>query len=310
MRWLYSRIESSAPRVRQIFCLLSCSPPEPAARHRLCSTGSIEQAVIEPPPIYQPYTPMEDTMVKTEHSHIMIGAPAGRPVQTSTPATTQPKTDTAVTKAAPVNFKEIGMAIGIIAIAGVALAAWLMKDQPVTGPAGIEPQAAGTETVPFPPVPTQTPIPPRVSDSSPSAMEADLYFDVKKSKLSDESKELLQHYADILTKESRWGLFVQGYADLTGRPEYNKALGLRRAEAVKRFLVESGVSESSIRVVSLGKEGTLCDDAGEECRKLNRRVHLELRRGGLPVIAPPPEEETPEATESASTTPEIPSAPH
>ena len=123
---------------------------------------------------------------------------------------------------------------------------------------------------------------------------------------------------------------MQGYADWKGRPESNKTLGLKRAQAVKRYLVESGVSETSIRIVSLGKEGMLCDGSGEECRKLNRRLHLELRRSGLPVIAtaaavlPAPtvgellspintktEAAAPsESTESDRTTPEFPSALH
>jgi peptidoglycan-associated lipoprotein len=73
-------------------------------------------------------------------------------------------------------------------------------------------------------------------------------------------------------------VLVQGYADRQGAPEYNRMLAQRRAESVKQFLVELGVPEPSIKVVTIGQEGALCDDASTECRQLNRRVHLEIRK--------------------------------
>src|SRR6266498_1120956 len=66
--------------------------------------------------------------------------------------------------------------------------------------------------------------------------------------------------------------------------EYNSVLAQRRAQAVKQFLVELGVPETSIRLVTLGQDGSLCDDPGKECQELNRRVHLEFRK--LAAAAP------------------------
>ena len=63
-------------------------------------------------------------------------------------------------------------------------------------------------------------------------------------------------------------------------PEYNRRLAQRRAETVKQFLVELGVAETSIKVITVGPEGALCDDPGKGCQQLNRRVHLEIRRLG------------------------------
>ncbi len=73
-------------------------------------------------------------------------------------------------------------------------------------------------------------------------------------------------------------VLVQGYADRQGPPEYNKVLAQRRAEAVKQFLVELGAPEASVKVVTLGQDGALCDDPSKECQQLNRRVHVEIRK--------------------------------
>jgi outer membrane protein OmpA-like peptidoglycan-associated protein len=71
---------------------------------------------------------------------------------------------------------------------------------------------------------------------------------------------------------------VQGYADRQGPAGYNRHLAERRATTVKQFLVELGVPETSIRVVTIGPEGALCEEPTAECMQLNRRVHLEVRK--------------------------------
>jgi peptidoglycan-associated lipoprotein len=63
-----------------------------------------------------------------------------------------------------------------------------------------------------------------------------------------------------------------------------------RAEKVKEFLLGLGVSDHVIKVVSLGKDGALCLDNSDNCRNMNRRVHLEIRTIGkdhmiLPTVA-------------------------
>jgi outer membrane protein OmpA-like peptidoglycan-associated protein len=75
-----------------------------------------------------------------------------------------------------------------------------------------------------------------------------------------------------------WVVLVQGYTDSQGPAEYNRSLAQRRALVVKRFLVDLGVPEPAIKMVTMGQEGTLCDDPSKECQELNRRVHLEFRK--------------------------------
>lgn len=107
---------------------------------------------------------------------------------------------------------------------------------------------------------------------------ADVYFDLKSTRLRADAVEVLQERAALMEGEPGWAVLVQGHADLLGPAEYNRGLALRRAEAVKRFLVELGVPEAAVRVVAVGQDGALCDDPGPDCQRLNRRVHIEMRR--------------------------------
>jgi peptidoglycan-associated lipoprotein len=122
----------------------------------------------------------------------------------------------------------------------------------------------------------------------PDQIHADLYYDFDRSRLDEQAKAILDERAAILKKDRDWALLIQGYADPSGPVAYNKTLGLRRAQAAQKYLIALGVPESSIKVVSLGSEGAVCADHSNECRRLNRRVHLELIKVGAEHLAPPP----------------------
>ena len=125
-------------------------------------------------------------------------------------------------------------------------------------------------------------------------IHADLFFDLNRARLRADAVSVLQDKARILTGGGTWVVLAHGYTDPHGPTEYNRALAQRRAEAVKQFLVELGVPDGSIKVVTVGKEGALCEDGGRECRQLNRRVHLEMRKLDGPAgAAPEPERSTP-----------------
>ena len=67
---------------------------------------------------------------------------------------------------------------------------------------------------------------------------------------------------------------LEGHADERGTREYNMALGERRAQAVKEFLVLQGVSPSLIEVISYGEERAAAYGSNEDAWGLNRRVEL------------------------------------
>jgi peptidoglycan-associated lipoprotein len=111
-------------------------------------------------------------------------------------------------------------------------------------------------------------------------VHADIYFDFKSTRLRADAVRMLQEKAEIITSGEAWVVLIQGYADQQGPVEYNRSLAQRRAHAVRQFLVELGVPEASIKLVTIGPEGAICDDPSKECQQLNRRVHLEIRKLG------------------------------
>jgi peptidoglycan-associated lipoprotein len=69
-------------------------------------------------------------------------------------------------------------------------------------------------------------------------------------------------------------LHIEGYASPEGSPEYNKALGERRARAVRDYLVTRGVNASRLTITSYGEERLKYDSSQEATRSLNRRAAL------------------------------------
>jgi peptidoglycan-associated lipoprotein len=67
---------------------------------------------------------------------------------------------------------------------------------------------------------------------------------------------------------------LEGHADSRGSSEYNLALGTRRANSVKNYLVNLGVPATRITVVSKGKESPFCTEENESCWQQNRRGHF------------------------------------
>ena len=125
------------------------------------------------------------------------------------------------------------------------------------------------------------------------SIHTDIYFEVGRKGLTDDAKAILATQADLAKNDPDLGILVQGYTDQLGSVSYNNKLGLMRGEKVKEFLVGQGVSDQVIKVVSLGKDGSLCLDSSDVCRNMNRRVHLELRKIGkdhmmLPTVATEP----------------------
>ena len=123
--------------------------------------------------------------------------------------------------------------------------------------------------------------------SLPEIIHADVYFEVGRKGLTDEAKAQLSAQADLLKQHEEFGVLIQGYTDQQGSASYNKKLGLKRAETVKAELLNAGVAEQRIKVMSLGEEGVLCIDNSDVCRHLNRRVHLEIRKIGQEHMAAP-----------------------
>ena len=140
------------------------------------------------------------------------------------------------------------------------------------------------ETKPLAALPAPTVVP--IVEST-NVRHEDIYFEVGRRGLTDEAKAILQKQTAFMTTNPDWGVLIQGHTDRQGSDGYNQILGLKRAETVKQYLVNLGVAEHAIKVVSLGKAGALCADNSDQCRNMNRRVHLEFRKVGLTHMTPP-----------------------
>ena len=99
-----------------------------------------------------------------------------------------------------------------------------------------------------------------------------VFFETDSSELTDQARATLDKQAQWLTNYSRYAFTVEGHADERGTREYNIALGARRAETVRQYLVSRGVSAQRMRTISYGKERpvALCNDIS--CWSQNRRA--------------------------------------
>ncbi|MDO6445803.1 peptidoglycan-associated lipoprotein Pal [Colwellia sp. 1_MG-2023] len=101
-----------------------------------------------------------------------------------------------------------------------------------------------------------------------------VYFDFDKSSVSGEFAAILEAHAKFLNENSSVSVLVEGHADERGTPEYNIALGERRAKAVVTYLENMGVSSSQLTVVSYGEEKPMVKDRSESAFAKNRRAVL------------------------------------
>jgi outer membrane protein OmpA-like peptidoglycan-associated protein len=158
-------------------------------------------------------------------------------------------------------------AVGTMLLAGATAVYWVRAETD---------HAAAAGETPATPVATA---PEKTSQKNPDdVVHADIYFDFKSTRLSAVAVGVLQASAPKMTGTDRWVVLLQGQVDRQGPTEYNRSLAQRRAEAVKHFLVDLGVAEGAIKVVTIGPEGALCEESTKECLQLNRRVHIEMRR--------------------------------
>ena len=106
----------------------------------------------------------------------------------------------------------------------------------------------------------------------------DAYFDYDKATLRPDALKSLQadstELRDILKDFPDYKLTIEGHCDERGSAEYNMALGDKRAEAAKNYLVQVGIPSAQLNLVSYGKERPVCEEHDEACWQRNRRIHI------------------------------------
>ncbi len=120
--------------------------------------------------------------------------------------------------------------------------------------------------------PKAAPAPAPVAYKAPGViMQEDIYFDFDKATLTPSAQDNLLRKAEWLRENSDVTVTIEGHCDARGTNEYNLALGDRRAESAKAFLVDLGIATSRVTTISYGEERPVCTQKDEECWAKNRR---------------------------------------
>jgi peptidoglycan-associated lipoprotein len=181
------------------------------------------------------------------------------------------------------------LALGLSALALVTACASQPKAEPP--PPAIETPRAPDPTPPTPPAPpivNQVPNVPVIPSIVPGTLEDfsvnvgdRVYFDTDMHTLKPEARVVLDRQAAWLKMFPSTRIMVAGNADERGTREYNLALGARRAEAVRNYLIASGVEANRLDTVSYGKERPIDPGTNEAAWALNRNAQSQVVSGAV-----------------------------
>lgn len=105
-----------------------------------------------------------------------------------------------------------------------------------------------------------------------------IYFNFDSAEVNSTESLKVQNAVNILnTNGGNPSIFVAGHCDEFGSDEYNMALGLERALAVKKMLVAGSIGDDSIKIISYGELDPACMGYGEDCNSKNRRAQIEIK---------------------------------
>ncbi|MFN2432058.1 MAG: peptidoglycan-associated lipoprotein Pal [Gemmatimonadota bacterium] len=101
-----------------------------------------------------------------------------------------------------------------------------------------------------------------------------IYFDFNRSEVRADSRDVLARKVDAMNELPEIAIRIEGHADERGTVEYNLALGERRAQAAKDYLVNAGIDPSRITTISYGEEQPAIDESNESAWAENRRYEF------------------------------------
>lgn len=133
-----------------------------------------------------------------------------------------------------------------------------------------------TVSAPAPPPPPERPAPTMEELFAQNVKDA--FFDYDKADIRSDARAALAQTAQFLRSYPQIRVTIEGHCDERGSTEYNLALGDRRAQAVRQFLINLGIDGSRLETVSWGKERPFCTASNESCWQENRRGHFVMAR--------------------------------
>lgn len=102
----------------------------------------------------------------------------------------------------------------------------------------------------------------------------DIYFSFDRYDLEGEARETLKVNADWLKRNPAVRIEIEGHSDERGTNEYNLALGAKRAQAAKDYLITLGISTERLSTISYGEEIPVCKEPNESCWRQNRHARF------------------------------------
>ncbi len=176
------------------------------------------------------------------------------------------------------DMKRIGR-LALIAAASATLAACAKKPPPPQPVAPPPAAPAPAPTPPPPPAPVQSgPIPGSLQDFVVNVGDR-VYFDTDEYTIRADAQPVLTNQAAWLARYPQVRIRIEGNADERGTREYNLALGARRANAVRDFLVGRGVAATRIETLSYGKERPMAAGSDEAAWAQNRNAQTAITEG-------------------------------
>ena len=166
------------------------------------------------------------------------------------------------------------------------------RKKPVTAPQAPAEEVASTAPAPAPQPPPApepaAPVDPLDGDLASvnehvrsQGLLDDVFYSYDSSDLTQEARQRLAANAQFLNRYTAFEAVIEGHCDERGTPEYNLALGERRASNARSYLASLGVDGSRLRTLTYGEERPVCTEADESCWSRNRRAHFLItgRRG-------------------------------
>jgi peptidoglycan-associated lipoprotein len=102
----------------------------------------------------------------------------------------------------------------------------------------------------------------------------DVFFEFDRHDLTGEARDILKANAEWLKKNSSARVEIEGHCDERGTSEYNLALGAKRSQTARDYLVTLGIAADRISTISYGEEIPACIESAENCWRQNRRVRF------------------------------------
>lgn len=153
------------------------------------------------------------------------------------------------------------------ATAAVGCDGALVAQAPASAPAAAAPAPAATPAPAAPPAPAV---------ASKVTYAADAFFDFDKSVLKPEGKAKLDDLVSKVKSVNLEVIIAVGHTDSVGTDAYNQKLSVRRAEAVKAYLVSKGIEKNRVYTEGKGEKQPVADNKTKEGRAKNRRVEIEV----------------------------------